>query len=269
MFFEDIHKASRDYPYIDLTMSNINYVSHFHAEAEIVYVVSGSTKLLVSGSAQDLVEGDIRIVLPGEIHSFVSVSENCLYIMKLFAPPEFGAMQVRGLLHKTDAAYREFKDIIETIAYEDTAKQPGYRYAVCAEVNRLLLAIVRTLGARKITESERKSTLKKSEFLNDVNEYIEEHFSEKILLDDICRKTHYSKYYFVHLFKEITSLSFVEYLTVFRLEKAKALLLSGSRVTEVAMNCGFGNLRSFNRCFSKYYLTTPAAFKKNGTRELI
>ena len=44
-YFEDIHRASEQYPYLDFSMQNIHYVAHFHEEIELVYVYSGEVEI--------------------------------------------------------------------------------------------------------------------------------------------------------------------------------------------------------------------------------
>ena len=262
VYFEEINKASRDFPYIDLCSVNINYISHFHEEIELAFVSSGETKITVDGRETLLIADDIFIIMPGEIHSFHSLSANKLYIIKFYAPPEFSLMRINGLIRSCDEYYGVFRNIVEAIAGEVSEKNAGYEYAVNLQANRLMLEIIRTLNASKISNDERKELKKKIEFLNQINDYLEMHYSEKILLDEIAVHCHYSKYYFAHMIKKITSASFINYLTIFRLEKSKELLYSGKSITQISFDCGFNNLRSFNRCFKKHYHMTPLEYKR-------
>ena len=73
----------------------------------------------------------------------------------------------------------------------------------------------------------------------------------------------YSRYYFSHYFKETTGMSFMDYLTAFRVERAAARMeLTGETFTEIAYACGFQSIRTFNRMFQKYYHITPSAYRK-------
>lgn len=261
VYFEEINKASRDFPYIDLCSVNLNYISHFHEEIELVFISSGETKITVDGNETSLIANDVFIIMPGEIHNFNSISANTLYIMKFYAPAEFSLMRINGLIRPSNEYYGIFRNIVEVIANEVSDKSAGYEYAVNIQANRLMLEIIRTLKASKISNDERKELKKKFKFLNQINDYLETHYSEKILLDEIAAHCHYSKYYFAHMIKKITSVSFINYLTIFRLEKSKELLYSDKSITQISFDCGFNNLRSFNRCFKKYYHMTPLEYR--------
>lgn len=264
LYFEDIHKADKEYPYIDLLIANLNYIAHYHEEIEVIYIIEGKIEINVNGAETVLCEGDIYIIMPGEIHGYISETENKVYIMKFSVPHEFSYLKIYGKISVGDSYYKAFKNIVEIIALEDTAKNDGYQFAVNMQANALLLEIIRTLKPKKISESARREIIKKAEFLNCVNEYIEKHYSEKIKLETIAAQLHYSKFYFSHIFKETVQMSFIEYLTIFRLEKAKRGLMSGKMVTEIALDCGFNNLRSLNRSFKKYYSVSPLKFRHCG-----
>ena len=264
---EKINKAYKEYPYIDLAKINFNYYAHFHEEIEVVYVVSGNTVLTIDTVSYPLSEGDIFIVMPGEIHSFLSDSSNFLYVMKIYTDHNFLFCKIDGKITKNHSYYKIFKDIISNIALEDSERKEGYTYAVNMNVNNLILQIIRTLNPEKISPQHRDIGQRKHDFLKNVNDYLNQHYQEQILLDDISKQLKYSKYYFSHLFKEITNQSFVEFLTVFRLKKSLIHLMSGSTVTQVALDCGFNSLRSYNRCFKKYYNTTPLKYKQLNLQE--
>ena len=83
IFFENFHTAMVNYPYMDFNSRNINYLSHFHEEIEIIEVVSGEVVILCESKTFYASAGDICIFMPGEVHGFSSVKENHLYILKI------------------------------------------------------------------------------------------------------------------------------------------------------------------------------------------
>ena len=72
-----------NYPYMDFNSKNINYLSHFHEEIEIIEVISGEVAILCESKTFRAVAGDICVFMPGEVHGFSSVKENHLYILKI------------------------------------------------------------------------------------------------------------------------------------------------------------------------------------------
>ncbi len=262
IMFEQIHKAERDYPYIDLDAFNMNYVAHFHEEIEVIFVYDGKIHATVNGTTYPLSRGDIFIIMPGEIHGLATTETNRLFIMKFQAGPDMTPLSVNGKLSPGDRYYRVFRDIIDAIAREEREKTDGYRYAVRAEASLLMMDIIRCLKPQAPSPELRREAVRRIRFLDSVNHYIESHPESRLTLDEIAEHTHFSKFYFAHLFKSVTGNTFAEYVNICRVERSKQLLLLEKSVTEIALDCGFRNLRSYNRSFLKYCGITPLQYKK-------
>lgn len=92
--------------------------------------------------------------------------------------------------------------------------------------------------------------------------YIREHQSEALSLRGVARQVNLSPYYFCKLFHRVMGMTFTQYLTRLRLERAKDLLLNPAMtVGEVATAVGFGSIPHFNRSFKKYTGMTPTAYR--------
>ncbi len=93
-------------------------------------------------------------------------------------------------------------------------------------------------------------------------EYINEHYYEKILIDDLAKQANMSRSSYLRSFKQLTKQSPIEYVTHIRIEHAASMLLSDASITRVAQDCGFYDSSHFTRCFMKLKNTTPLAYKK-------
>ena len=62
------------------------------------------------------------------------------------------------------------------------------------------------------------------------------------------------------------NIGFRQYLSVLRLDRAAALLLSdpSRNVTEIAMSCGYSSASSFNRAFAEKYGVSPTYYRQTG-----
>lgn len=260
-YLEKVNKGYRDYPYIS-ERTNFIYPPHYHEEIEVVYMLSGRSELTLNAKEYTLSENDIFIIMPGEIHSFHSEKQNNMYIMKIYANADLSFYKVQGKISKDNPCYEAFSNILDLIVLENSERKNGYVYAVNMAANNLILQIIRTLSPTKISPIMQREAEKKLQVLERVNTYLDSHYAENIRLEQIARELNYSKYYFSHIFKEITNQSFVEFLTEFRLKKATKQLLMGNSVTQTALDCGFNNLRSFNRCFKNFYRVNPSEYKR-------
>ena len=92
--------------------------------------------------------------------------------------------------------------------------------------------------------------------------FIDNHFSEKIDLNNIADEAYFSKFHFIRLFKKIYGKAPHQYLTRVRIEKAKQLLQKGTSVTEVCFTVGFESLSSFTGLFKRYLHLTPSQYQQ-------
>lgn len=118
----------------------------------------------------------------------------------------------------------------------------------------------------KMEEASRNITVKKEEKSNDIvadaKEFIEKHFSNDISLDDVSRSVDVSPYYFTRLFKEETGVTFVEYLTNVRIDRAKQMMSeSGISMKEICAAVGYSDPNYFSRIFKKNVGVTPTEYR--------
>lgn len=98
-------------------------------------------------------------------------------------------------------------------------------------------------------------------------QYMREHLSERLTLEDVASAVGVSSFYFCKLFKQSTGMTFTEYVNRKRVEWAKtALLKPYARVTEVAFAVGYQSLSQFNRSFLKYAGESPTQHRKRMLR---
>ncbi|MGZ3872656.1 MAG: helix-turn-helix domain-containing protein [Mucilaginibacter sp.] len=91
--------------------------------------------------------------------------------------------------------------------------------------------------------------------------FIDANFAEKIELDNIADEAFFSKYHFIRLFHAIYNKTPHQYLSSVRIEKAKLLLATHTRVAHVCYAVGFESVSSFTGLFKRMTGETPAAYQ--------
>ena len=82
-------------------------------------------------------------------------------------------------------------------------------------------------------------------------------------LEKLASIAGYSKYHFSRIFKKYNNMSYIQYINSKRIKAAERLMADSSLpITEVAMQCGFSSLTTFNRAFRKAKGCTPTEFRK-------
>lgn len=92
--------------------------------------------------------------------------------------------------------------------------------------------------------------------------FIDDHFADKINLDNIATESFFSKFHFIRLFRTIYGLTPHQYLISVRIEKAKLLLQTGGTVSEVCNAVGFDSPSSFNKLFKQEVAITPSRYRE-------
>lgn len=92
----------------------------------------------------------------------------------------------------------------------------------------------------------------KDRLISEIQKYIDENLSGKLLLNEIAEQFGLSPAYLSVLFKKNTEIGFSEYVYTRKIEKAKQMLLSGDmKIYEVADALGFESAYYFSKVFKK------------------
>ncbi len=93
---------------------------------------------------------------------------------------------------------------------------------------------------------------------------ISQRYSDKnFSLSDMCDELYLSTSQFSVVFKEGTGMTFIEYLTAFRIDQAKKLLRTTDKKSyEIAEETGYADPRYFSIIFKKYTGVTPTEYRK-------
>lgn len=95
-----------------------------------------------------------------------------------------------------------------------------------------------------------------------IKDYILQHLTDDISVEDIAAELYISYYYMCHLFKSKTGFSVSTYRNRKRIEKAIRLLVdTDKKISDIAAECGFNGISYFTENFTKLVGTAPAAFR--------
>ncbi len=92
--------------------------------------------------------------------------------------------------------------------------------------------------------------------------YIESHLFEDISLEAVAEKVGLTPSYFSTLFKNTTSMKFMDYVIKLRMEEARRLLVTTRKpVSEIAEMVGYYDVRAFSKRFKKETGVIPSDFR--------
>lgn len=103
----------------------------------------------------------------------------------------------------------------------------------------------------------------KKQNLQEVKEYLDQHYSEKITLDGLADLFYINKYYLTRVFKEQFGISINSYILQVRITHAKQFLrFTDLSIEKISQECGMNDANYFSRIFKKVEGISPGEFRK-------
>ena len=99
-------------------------------------------------------------------------------------------------------------------------------------------------------------------YMHIILNYIETNLSGKLTLRSVAERFKVSKTKLTRDFRKYLSVSFSEYVTMQRMNKARRMLFEGQELADVSEACGYNDSSYFVKVFKKYVKTTPAQYRR-------
>jgi len=252
---------------------------HGHAFDELVVILKGTARHIIDGQEFPVQSGDAFVVSPHHTHQYQDMNglalANILFDSNALRMDEWDIRSLPGFhalfslepafrsqhnfqsrLQLTRPQLRQVQTMIRDLTQETESRNPGYRVIAQARFMELAVHLSRIYSEEPTTES--LDLLR----IGDAIAHLETHFSEKISLDELARKSHLSKRHFHRVFRDCIGRSPIDHLMHIRIQKAAEQLLHSDRsITEIAYDCGFSDSNYFTRCFRKAMNQTPRQYR--------
>lgn len=251
---------------------------HWHDELELIYIKKGTGTITVDFTPHKVSAGTIALIIPGQLHSIEQYEqesmeyENIIFhpgilISKktdtcntdFFTPLLSGSLTVPLLYTPDSPHYAEIAACVDANDEISRTNPTGYQLFIKSQLFMLFFILT-----SKCTISERpKKDYKSLEKMKLILKYVENHYMDKITIDEIASEVGLSQSHFMKYFKNTMGTSFIDYLNEYRLTMASRLLLSSdSSILAIASEVGYENLSYFNRTFKKRFAMTPREYRK-------
>lgn len=252
---------------------------HYHPELEITYVHQGQGIRMVGDNVSYFQEGDFVFLGSNLPHTWISdddfnqKQEQMEVVVLQFSPNLFS----REWLDLSEMIYlkRLFQIARHGIIFSDERRKKAIN---------LLLQIVEMKGFERyhqmlrmlnyLGQEDQPELLATKAYIPPLNtiteqrllkvcQYIHDHFTSSIRLDDVAGLANMNASAFCRFFRKSTGQTYMEYVTDLRIGKACNLLLNPSKlsISEIAYRSGFNSQTLFNRSFLKKKQMTPSAFR--------
>ncbi len=104
----------------------------------------------------------------------------------------------------------------------------------------------------------------KTEAVQRMQDYISVHLTEDISLSELAEAAHFSPWYSIRLFKELTGVTPADYVRRLRLSKSALWLRDENvKIIDVAFDMGFASVDGYQRAFRREFDCNPKEYAKN------
>ena len=240
-------------------MQNEDFPVHIHDDIEIVYILSGDRTAIIESREYHEPEGSLTVIFPfqrhgyralnGGQHNVICVDPQYLfgYSDRLFSfIPSMPVLRADELGERAAALLSVIMD----------RSRPRDKVQTNALITALLPELFAPLGLRQRAECSLSG-----EILPIVMEHCRE---SSFSLLALSRFTGIGERTLSDFFSGSFGMSFGNFIRKYRLNLACSLLRGspGMTMTEIAYDCGFSSVRTFNRCFREEYGMSPTRFSE-------
>lgn len=251
-----------------------DYPQHWHTPVEIIMPVRNQYSVLLGEHCFSLNAGDIIFICPGVIHALKAPSEGERIIFQAEISPLNALKKFESILGlfssaiiispaEAPAIHTRIQELLLEICTEYNENTPLSEVSIYAKLLEMFVLIGRNHAENTdhfdVGNQKQKEYTEK--FISICN-YIQEHCTEELSLDEIAEIAGFSKFHFSRLFKQFTNATFYKYLNQKRIAHAELLLANPEiSVTQVALHSGFSSLSAFIRMFKLVKNCTPTEFR--------
>ncbi|PWV95693.1 AraC-like DNA-binding protein [Paenibacillus cellulosilyticus] len=285
---EDTELADPAFPInvFHTTFTRVDFLRlHWHEHFELIHIEEGEAAYQIGGRTVIACQGDMLFINSGELHaaSLTNVDSPATirtlvfnpsmlglkepHISDIVAPYTSGLSLIANEFRPTDPLYPQLKDTFIRLVDEFNAKKPGFELSVRAYCQLLFTWLSREFTVTTRSDNEIETLRVKNDRFKELFTYLEQHYMERISVEQAAAIVHMSVYHFCRIFKQITGQTYIQFMNLYRINKAEQLLLQTSMsVTEIAAEVGCSSINSFSKLFRQLKGISPSDVRRDRTR---
>lgn len=260
--------------YLEHNLDTMQF-GHCHSHFEIYVQMSGRRRYFLKNHVYEIETGDVVLIAPGLMHKTSNIDKSDYSRLLIEFDEKYlrdldaflGGVDLKSYLSQMyTRGYFIYRNKEQTQQVLSTCKKiaEGYTHptdlgdmTARLQVAEFLLHILHESVAAEHTD-EIGSRYKISEILS----YISDNYNQDISLKETSERFYLSYYYLSRLFKEVTGFTFVAYVNIVRVNKAKQMIEESDKGIELISEAvGFGSQKQFVRAFKALYGVSPSKYK--------
>lgn len=244
----------------------VNRNTHVHRALEMGLALEGDGLVRVNENSFSIHPGSLFLFNSNEPHEIIAsgtegVKVAYLQVANSFCSDYVSCFRNLELLKNDLSVYlppKERKEIIGLMVQSllDYFAEPGDMYGlrcVCS-IGQLYSKLLSYVPYRQMTEAAYLARNKKMARLSRITEYIDTYYSEKITLEELAKSENVTKTYLSHFIHDNLNMTFQEYVSSMRFEKALKLIRNTTMcLTDISVVSGFSDVKYLSRMLEKHF----------------
>lgn len=267
---------------------------HLHKQLEIVFALSANLKCKFEDGVTDIPQNGMILLSPMNLHYIFSEKNSgicdrfVLYFssnyISYLSTPEVNLLECFLLNHSGRPVILSVPDdqldtFLVLLRKMDSFQGPDSGKTTAAQAYGKELHTKFLLGQFLLLTNQlyfkqfgtKNSIIFKnhSQLVSDICEYVGNNFEFPLSTEDIAKHFLISKTQLYYIFKEVSGITVSEYITEYRITKAKDFLINTNQSVEIiSQEVGYMTLSSFSRVFKSKTGCSPLQYRKKHTLSL-
>ncbi len=258
-------------PYVELRQvadgRKVCYDLHSHTHWSIGAITKGTSTFIYRDDNYQVQEGDLVLMNPDWPHACNPIDNQPWAYLMLYVDTAW-LTQLRyteGLLGQPC-----WQDIANAVITDEHLYQ-GYCTMAATllddtrelldkqtQVVEYLSALIHTLDNQELAVDKQTPTA-----LNKLADYLDEHCTQELSLDELCTLSGYSPSHLIRSFKQYFGMTPHAYIVNKRIQYGQRQLKKGTTIIDTALSAGFADQAHFQRTFKRLVAATPNQYRKS------
>lgn len=274
LYFDKEFISQHNGLYIEHTVALGDRTVHTCPYYMLVYAAHGSGRHFIENIDYAFEEGDILLINPNVEHCIYSIPKQrgmSVYCCSFFSETlpfnmdefikDFPALAPflsgeAAFIHVHDTPQNDVLSLMIRMMDNYTYMPPAYVIAIVSQLTEALINIMRLSSDGTSVMSFNTNTI-----IGNAIDYVQHHYKEKILLDEVASRLHISVQHLCRVFKKHTNMTFSEYVNRMRVERIKQELAYTDRPLYIIYEDFELTAKHLNRIFRQYTGSTMQEYK--------
>lgn len=244
----------------------VNRNTHVHRALELGLALEGDGLVRVNDNSFSVHKGSLFFFNANEPHEIIASSREGIKIAYLqvansFCSEYLSCFRNLELLKNDLSTYLSSAQLYELTALMVQSLQNYLAddsdiyglHCICS-ICQLYSRLLAYVPYRQMTEAAYLARNKKMARLSRITEYIDTNYSEKITLDELASRENVTKTYLSHFIHDNLNMTFQEYVSSVRFERALKLIRNTSMcLTDISVVSGFSDVKYLSKMLERHF----------------